>query len=293
VLMLAVRYAAQHPAPGATGDEALYGDQPLELAGDGAPGMSEFAVAEFGAAMGMTPDAARRYLAKAIEVGHRLPEMWRLVQKDAIPAWRALMVAERTIHLSQAGALYVDAKVAARAGTVGPVVLVRLVDEAAFLTGEPAEDIQFKHRVLVDTRSMAVHGIGFVDAVMDAPDVLDLEKALQVAAAEIKADGHDLTLDERRSLALGIIARSYLGQHGEAPGGVQLYVHYSPDSDLGRQNRVRLENTHGLTTLDHVSEWLTHRPGATVKVTPVIDLPDLPPEVEQDRASQVLTIRRE
>jgi len=278
VLMLAVRYAAQHPAPGVTEEEAVHGDQPLELAGPGAPGVSEFAVAEFAAALGMSTASGRRFLGAALELAHRLPRIWARVQAGTVPAWRARMVAEKTVHLSAEGALYVDRKVAPRADKIGPITLARLVEEATLLSEEPQEDktldAQTNRRVLVDTRSMAVHGIAYVDAVLDTTDALDLEKALQAAAAQIKSDGNEVDLDRRRSIALGEIARSYLGQAGTGDGGgVQLYVHYAPDSDLGRRDRVGLENTRGLTTLEQITEWLT-RPGVAVRVTPVIDLND-------------------
>jgi len=277
VLTLAVDYAALHPAPGATEDESFYGDQPLELAGAGAPGVSEFAVTELAAALGMSTEAGKRYLGTALELAHRLPRTWSRVVAGQVVAWRARRVAEQTIHLSQTGAAHVDRKVAGQLDKIGPVTLGRLVEEARILSEEPEEgathDQQATRAVQIDTASGAVHGIAYLDASLDTTDALDLEKALQAAAAALKDQGSGLPLDIRRSQALGVIARDYLARSGatDTPGGIQLYVHYAPDSDLGRNNRIRLENTRGLTTIDQITEWLS-RPGVTVKVTPVIDL---------------------
>jgi len=279
VLTLAVDYAALHPAPGATEDDSLHGDQPLELAGAGAPGVAEFAVVELAAALGMSTQAGKRYLGAALELAHRLPRIWSRVVAGQVVAWRARRVAEQTIGLSQAGAAHVDAKVAARLDKIGPITLARLVEEARLLSEEPEEDatldLQTARRATVDTRSSAVHGIGYLDAVMDTTDALDLDKALQTAAARLKEQGNEASLDVRRSQALGLIARRYLADTGTADGGsdggIQLYVHYAPDSDLGRRDRVRLENTRGLTTIDQITEWLS-RPGVSVRITPVIDL---------------------
>ena len=283
VVTLAVDYAALHPAPGASEDDSLHGDQPLELAGAGAPGVSEFAVTELAAALGMSTEAGRRYLGAALELAHRLPQIWQRVLTGEVVAWRARRVAEQTIGLSEAGAAYVDAKVAARVDKIGPITLSHLVEEARLLAEEPEEDatldLQARRRATVDTRSAAVHGIGYLDAVLDTTDALDLEQALQTAAAQLKQQdndrGNDQPLDIRRSQALGLIARHYLTTTGTTDGGsgggIQLYVHYAPDSDLGRRDRIQLENTRGLSTLDQITEWLS-RPGVTVKVTPVIDL---------------------
>src|SRR4051794_27609843 len=76
---LAATWAALHPAPvtedvvTATGVVEMYGDQPVTLAGEGAPGMSEFAIAEFAAAIGVSTRAGRDLIGAALECRHRLP----------------------------------------------------------------------------------------------------------------------------------------------------------------------------------------------------------------------------
>ncbi len=48
----------------------------VPLAGVGAPWLSEVAVVEFAAVMGMSTDQARSYLGDALEVAYRLPATW-------------------------------------------------------------------------------------------------------------------------------------------------------------------------------------------------------------------------
>ncbi|MDO9497931.1 MAG: hypothetical protein Q7J48_19665, partial [Nocardioides sp.] len=48
--------------------EASFGDHGIPLAGDGAPWVSEFAVMELGAALGVSTDSAKRCVGAALEV---------------------------------------------------------------------------------------------------------------------------------------------------------------------------------------------------------------------------------
>jgi hypothetical protein len=276
VMRSAVAYAHAHPAAGATEEEAAYGDRPLELAGPGAPGVSEFAVAEFAAAMGMSTNAGRRFLGQALEVAHRLPRLWARLQAAEIPAWRARLVAERTIHLSEPAAAYVDERVGPIAGEIGPTRLTRVVEQARLLSEEPEADLPVDadatRAVHVDVDAARVTGVAHLDGTLDVADALDVEQAIQQAAAQLKEDGNDLPLDLRRSLALGVIARSYLTAHGRSgTSGVRLYVHYRPTDERGRQGFADLENTGGTVTIEQIRQWCL-RPGARVTVTPVLDL---------------------
>ena len=47
------------------------------LGGDGTPGVGEFALAELGAELGMSPYAAGRLIGAALDLRHRLPNLWR------------------------------------------------------------------------------------------------------------------------------------------------------------------------------------------------------------------------
>src|SRR3954451_17047983 len=51
-------------------------DTGIPIAGDGAPLVSQFAVAEFAAALGLTAGAGRTLVGHSLELAHRLPKTW-------------------------------------------------------------------------------------------------------------------------------------------------------------------------------------------------------------------------
>ena len=79
LLRAAVTWAEQHP-PESIGEAATWitaaGDTGLPLAGEGAPLVSEFCIAEFALAIGRSTDSGRRLLAAAVELKYRLPRVW-------------------------------------------------------------------------------------------------------------------------------------------------------------------------------------------------------------------------
>src|SRR5919107_4219043 len=111
LLSHACTWADLHPAE-SIHDAALLsrsGEQPLAVAGPGAPLVAEFAVAEFAAAVGMPTEAGKAYLGEALELRHRLPQTWARVVAGDLAAWRARRIARVTIALSPAAASFVDA----------------------------------------------------------------------------------------------------------------------------------------------------------------------------------------
>ena len=54
------------------------------LGGDGTPEVLEFAAAELGARMETTTGSARALMADALDVRHRLPQLWRLVHAGQV-----------------------------------------------------------------------------------------------------------------------------------------------------------------------------------------------------------------
>lgn len=161
-------------------------------------------------------------------------------------------VAEQTIALSWEAAAFVDAHVTGFAHKIGPAATERLVAEAVarFMPAKAAEEaarladgrhVTFHHG---DPGRAGVGGTTFMDAGLDAADAFDLDAALAQEAAVLKAAGCEESLDVRRAMAAGQIARHQLaldlaGTEGEAasaesgvpasvrpkPRQVVLYVH--------------------------------------------------------------------
>ena len=137
LLHAAVTWAEQHP-PESIGLAATWsprgGDCAMPLAGEGAPQVSEFAIAEFAAAIGRSTDAGKALIGDAVELKYRLPKTQARLDKAGEPGglevWRARRVAQATSGLSAEAAAHVDAQVAPFAHKIGLVQLERLVEEA-------------------------------------------------------------------------------------------------------------------------------------------------------------------
>ncbi|QDP98253.1 hypothetical protein FOE78_22190 [Microlunatus elymi] len=52
------------------------GERPIHPAGEGAPGMAGFAVAELASTLGMSCGGATRLIADGLDLRHRLPRLW-------------------------------------------------------------------------------------------------------------------------------------------------------------------------------------------------------------------------
>ncbi len=78
--MGAVAPCPAEEVPAHWGQRDLHGESVCPLAGVGAPWVAEFAPAELGAALGIGVEAAKQLLGDALELAHRLPRLWALVQ---------------------------------------------------------------------------------------------------------------------------------------------------------------------------------------------------------------------
>ena len=280
-LELVIEWCAAHEvdADQATTYVEFGRDTGLALAGEGAPFVSEFAMVELAAALGMTTDAGKRYVGRVLEVRYRLPAFWEEVVEGRLPWWRAARVAEHTLPLPQRGASFLDARLAATAGkaTFGQVERLAVEALALYAPEEAAE----KRRQAMENRRVDVHtgdvgpdGVVEISGGMDLADALDLDTALDHGAAELKALGCDESVDVRRSMALGALARRQtqldLNPEGSTgplvkPRQTVIHVHTSD------QEQARCETTRSAISVDQVAGWCTN-PDTQVVITEVIDL---------------------
>ncbi|CUR60197.1 putative HNH endonuclease [metagenome] len=298
-----IHHAATFTVPGCEHEEPI--------AGEGAPLVAEFCIAELGAVLGMSTTSAKKLIGQALELRHRLPRLWAQVQSGAVPAWRARSVAERTIHtvpaLTMEAAGWVDAQVAAVAGRIGPAQLDRLVAETIkrydLAAPDPTSDPEDGH-LYVDPRHATLNdedvdfgGTMHFDAVLGIADALDFNHAVAQDAAVQKALGSTESLDVRRSKALGNLARSQtaldLSSGGRAAGeeraGVsrpnhptdvpaarEVVIHAHFDAMAVGTTTVfgptgRMEEGQRLVLLEQVQGWCADTL-TKVTVKPVIDL---------------------
>ncbi len=286
LLALAVDWAAMHSVDSILEAETLaagaYGEAGMPVAGEGAPWVAEFSVTEFAAALGMSTDAGKRYVGHALELRYRLPRVWKRVQAGGLRPWLARRIAEKTLLLSMDAAGFVDRHVAPTAHRIGPVQLDRLVDEAIgrYMPDE-AEARRLEHAdgryFTVESRqvhsydgTLAVHGE------LDIADAMELETAIQTVAAQLKDLGSTESLDVRRSMAVGELARrelslefSVVEEGAPRPSRnhhrkIVLYVHLSQDALT-----ARLEHGNHLITPGQLRDWCGA--ASQVVVKPVLD----------------------
>ncbi|MFC0223885.1 HNH endonuclease signature motif containing protein [Nocardioides zeicaulis] len=261
--------------------------------------------------LGISTTAAKKLIGHALELRHRLPRLWAQVHAGRVPAWRARLVAETTIHnvpaLTPEAAGWIDAQVAAVAGKVGTAQLDRLVAEAIkrhdlsvaprpdFEAGEDHEDFEadqyLNHdarHVTFDTSHVHYDGVMRMDAELDLADAYDLDAAIAHGAATLKALGSSAPLGARRAAALGDLARTQtaldLRTQGVSvapdddglPAAREVVLHVHLDADTVGEDTVfgptaRLENGQRLALLDQVSAWCASS-RTKVTIRPVLDL---------------------
>ena len=292
VLRAAVQWAVQHP-PESIHETACWpnttpigGETGLALAGEGAPLVAEFCLAELGAALGTSTDSARVLVAHGLELTYRLPRHHTRVMSGKVPVWRARRIAEQTMSLSPEAAAYVDAQVAGFAHRIGPAALDRLVTTAIaqFMPERAEADARAAaegRHVTFFHDQLSFDGTTRMEAELDLADALDLDAAIRQEAEALAAAGCSESLDARRAIATGVIARRQLTldlTQDEAPRAVKarqvvLYVHLAEDAITGQTGIARVENNHRLVTTDQIKTWCA-TPDVSVVVKPVIDLND-------------------
>ena len=274
---VATDWALLHPGEVLDPDQ-VWEEHEVEVAGPGAPTVAEFAIPELAAALDMSPDAGRRFLADALETRYRLPRLWARVMDLEVPVWKARRVARATTSLSAEAADHVDRHLAAVIHQCSYAQVERTV-EAARTQHDPEaaldRTVEAPFGVKV-THARPEHGeapgTAFVDAILTTADALDLEAAVADIAHRLLTTHPDLGGEARRALALGILARGEtLPGAGSNAGGareVVIYTHHRPGEGPGI---IGVDNTRAWVTLDQLTEWCVQA-GTKVTIKPVIDL---------------------
>ncbi|NPC97151.1 HNH endonuclease signature motif containing protein [Nocardioides sp. zg-DK7169] len=208
------------------------------------------------------------------------------MQAGEVPAWKARRVAQLTTTLPLVAAEYVDRQLAPVVGKVGFAAIGRLVDHAR-VTFDP-EGAEKQRREAADGRRFDVHtesadfdGTVQVEGTLDLADALDLDAAIRQGAQELAALGSEESLDVRRSMAAGELARRQLAFDlmteacdGTAsvvkPRQVVIHVHLSEAALGGKPGIARVEETRSIVSTEQVRDWCG--PDTQVTLKPVIDL---------------------
>ena len=245
-----------------------------QLGGDGTPQVCEFAAAQLGARIGRSPYASAQLMADALDLHHRLPQLWTRVEAGEVRASYARHVCAKTRDLTKDEAAYVDAAVVesadgriswSRFETLVEAKVAAAAPEAAREREEKASKATFAKKLRTDANGMATFMVR-----ADLPTIDAIDAAVTARADQLQESMPDAGVDDRRVHAVLLMAHP--GATPETPmpdllPTVQLYLH----SYLGQDADpiARLEG-HGPVT----EAWITRvlGPNAKFKIQPVLDL---------------------
>ncbi len=300
-LRLAHQWAILNPATAETG-VATPGGPALDvltrsesLGGDGTPAVAAFTPEPFALKLGISPAAGAQLIGDALDLRHRLPLLWKRVQRLQVPTWQARRVAQQTHTLPLAGARWVDHRLAIRTdGSLGPVITDRLValatakyDPEAHQQREAnataASEVTLSHphpTLYTGTSDLAATG-----------DTLILEEfydLLCAIARQLWLDGDTDPLGVRKIKAIGLITAMVSGQASPRPpsavlgsppsprrsGKIRLYVLVDADdldidADGGAAFAVGAVEKLGAATMAKLRQWVGHH---QVEILPVLNM---------------------
>jgi hypothetical protein len=212
LLVVAAQWAVVN-GPGTVDPEQakLPGRQSVRrFGGTGTPEVASFAPAELGARIGRSTWAGEQLVADALDLVHRLPQLWSRVQAGEVRSSYARHVARRTRDLERPQAAYVDERVVESAD--GRIPWGRFTDlvEAAVVAADPAaaeaaEKAALSEQFARRTRSNE-HGMGGFYLRTDVAGIARLDATVAYLAEALAALGCTEPLDTRRAMAMAILA---------------------------------------------------------------------------------------
>jgi len=285
-----------------TGRRTWAEDRLVRLGGDGTPGVREFSIAELAMARQVHAAACESALADVLDLRHRLPRVWRLVERLECEAWLARKVARLSRRLPADRVAVVDLAVAAAIAHESPGRVLRIC-EAKVIEADPEShaarvEAERRRRYVALSRSDEL-GLRQVIARVNAGDAVWVDATVS-RVAELIADHHlGASRDELRAIAFGWLGRpaellrllleNQVGEEtcratalpadlldalrtvdpGRLRPKVHLYVHLSDLALSGHAAPVARAEGLGPVLADH-----DLFAGCAVTVRPVIDLSD-------------------
>jgi hypothetical protein len=204
-LELAIQWAVIHGHPR---DDR---DPMVSPGGDGTPAIREHAVPELAMARETHPASTRALIADALDLVHRFPLTWQVVQAGACEPWVARKVTVLTRALLSEQVVRVDRAIAKAISGHAPSTVLEIA-RAKVIEADPeahrAERERVRHERYVRFSRADELGYRHLIARVTAGDAAWID-AMVDRVADILAltHGHDHNHDELRSLAMGWLAR--------------------------------------------------------------------------------------
>ncbi len=193
-----------------TGRRVWAEDRLLQLGGDGTPGVREFCIAELAMARQVHPMACESALADVLDLRHRLPRVWTVVERLECEVWVARKVARLSRSLSADRVVVVDLAVSAAIAGESPGRVLRIC-EAKVIEADPEThaarvEAERRRRYVALSRTDEC-GLRQVIARVNSGDAAWID-ATVTRVAELIADRHPAAgRDELRAIAFGWLAR--------------------------------------------------------------------------------------
>ena len=174
--------------------------------------MAPFTAEPLGAALGVSTQSAMSLMADALDLRHRLPRLWTLVESLAVAPWKTRRVAADTRSLPLEGARWVDEQLAARLDGFGIPTIDRIVAlaTARHAPDELAEKEQAGragwHVTLTHPRPGDFAGTSCLEAAGDSKDLTAFHDLVCAEATLLGRLGDTDDYQARKAKALGIIA---------------------------------------------------------------------------------------
>jgi hypothetical protein len=305
-LQLVARWADLHAADpmGAPGARRRWddgGDRLVLVGGEGTPMVQELSLCELATARQVHTLRLRSMLADVLDLRHRLPRTWAVVEALGCDVWVARKVASLSRKLSEDAVHLVDLAVADAIAGESPGRVLDLAEAKiieADRAGHAARVEAERRRRFVGLSRTNEHGLRHVIAKIEAGDALWIDAIVDRVAdilasrpdlrPDLPADLEGVTRDELRAVAFGWLARpedlAELLRHPEAPvpdGGDKrvrsartkavVYVHLHQAALEGSAVGVARVEDLGPMLFEQVARLLGH---AEVNVQPVMDLSD-------------------
>ena len=274
--------ATTDPRPFAMGRERA-----VFLGGEGTPKVAEFAAADLGGRLQLSPFAAGLLMGDALDLRHRLPRLGGRALEVKVSYAR--YVANKTRQLSSDRAAYVDERVAESADGRLPWSRYAQLVEASIIASDPVASAEVEERAakaqFAQPTASVEHGLRGFYIRADFATVARFDAAVAYFAQALAELGDTRTLDERRVAAVLVLAnpthavdllRAYADwrERGGVPPvvdlaklmpAVQVFVHMS-----SAENEVTRIEGIGPVSPTWVRSHLGDK--CQFKITPVIDL---------------------
>ncbi|MDO5533444.1 MAG: DUF222 domain-containing protein, partial [Propionibacteriaceae bacterium] len=249
----------------------------LQMGADGTPVVGEFIAADIAALLGVSPGAARSRIAQVLNLRHRHPVLWHTVCAGDVRFWEAARIADACVAagLDAEGAAWVDRQCGI-ALALQPWARVRSQVDGWILMADPElaaeRELQAAAARYIRLGQLQKGHIP-VWGQLDAADGLAFDDALTTIANTLEVG---VPLEERRAIAVGILARGAFGQSELPRAEVIIRIDATPTHD---GNGVELADA---ATVEGWGTALTRRlsdllPGCQVRVRPIVDARSLDP----------------